>query len=795
MNNTININKSREEEPSLNLRDLLILVLKKWYWFALSVVICLTISVFYLLSTPKAYKREAVILVKDTRTNPTESALFQDLALFEGANNVNNEAIILKSSKIMSEVVHRLKIDISYMVNERFRTNDLYTKTPVIFSFINAEETQWISLKAKLLNDKEVLIWDFMTKDLESKQTIVVNLKDTLDTPVGKIVATPTLWFDETWYGKTISVKKSSRKGVVAGYRSALNISVESKITAVINLSIRDVSVQRAEDIINTVIAVYNEEAINDKNVMAVSTENFINDRLLIIEAELGDVDEQIKSYKSEHLLTDIRSDAQLALQEGSEYDKRTIALQNQHSMAVHIRNYLSNPANSTELIPSGTGVNEINIEGQIIKYNETLLKRNRLIENSSERNPVVQDLNSNLVEIRQNIMRAIDNLITNLDIQLSSSLARTARTKARISAVPQQQADVTSIGRQQQIKEQLYLYLLNKREENALNKAITESTARIIDSATGPSNPVAPRRSIILMAAFFIGLFIPAAIFYFLIISDIMVNNRKDLISVLSLPFLGEVPYKKMKVKGNKSMTNVVVKENGRDPISEAFRILRTNMDFMRVKMDNIKVITTTSTNVGSGKTFISSNLAVSIAMTGKKVLLIDMDIRKGTLMKHINADNGVKGGEVGLTSYLSKIVTDINSLIITDKNYPNVDIIHSGPEPPNPAELLLSPRLDELISELKKIYDYIVIDNVPAGMIADALITNRVADLTLYIIRAGKMDRRMLPDIEQMYHEEKLKNMAVVLNGVGVGISYGSYGGYGYGYSYGYHGNESKR
>ena len=785
----------REDESIINLRDIIMLAIGKWYWFVLSVSVCLAVAVIHLMSTPKIYERMASVLVKDYKTNPTESAIFQELSLFDGKSNVNNEVIIFKSHNIMAEAARRLKLDMSYKVKERLRTNELYTSTPVMFSFINTEETQWLSLKAKLLPDNEVAIWDFKAQDIESKDLIVVKLNDTINSPVGRLVAAPTLWYNDSWLGRVITVGKSNLAGIINGYRGAMSVDVAGKLTAVINLSIRDVSIQRAEDVLNTVIAIYNEDAINDKNIIAVSTENFINERLLIIEEELGVVDDQIKSYKSEHMLTDIRSDAQIALQEGSESDNRIIALQNQHSMAVYIRNYLYNPSNSTELIPSGAGVDEVNIESQIINYNQILQKRNRVIEYSTDKNPVVQDLNNSLYAIRQNIMRAVDNLIVNLDIQLRSARARTERTKARISAVPQQQAEVTSISRQQQIKEQLFLYLLNKREENALNKAITESTARIIDPATGSSGPVAPRSMIIMMAAFLIGLSIPAAVLYILIVSDITVHSRKELTSVLSIPFLGEIPFKKMNGKLKKNSNGVVITESGRDPVSEAFRIIRTNMDFMRIKQDDIKVIMATSTNVGSGKTFVSSNLAVSLAMTGKKVLLIDMDLRKGTLGKGVVLQKDNNGNSIGLTSYLSKRTDDIESLIIRDENYPEIDIIRSGPEPPNPAELLLSSRLDELIKELRETYDYIMIDNVPACIIADAMISNRVADLTLYVVRSGKMDRRMLPVIEQFYKEGKLKNMALILNGIGTGLDYGYGYGYSYNYNYGYgygYGNE---
>ena len=770
-----------EEEIKINLRDLFMIFISKWYWFALSVIVCLTVAVLYLMSTPKIYERTASILVKDYRTNPSESAMFQELAIFDGKNNVNNEVIILKSHKLMSEAVRRLELDVSYTIKERLRAKELYTTSPVVFSFVNVEETQDVSLKSRLLPNNEIALWDFKIQSIEHKEMIVANLNDTINTPAGIIVVTPTLWYNETWIDKVITVNKSNIKNTINNYRNAMLVNVTSSNTAVINLSIKNESVQCAEDVLNTVITIYNEDAINDKNVMAINTENFINERLIIIEEELGNVDDKIKDYKIAHQLTDLGSDTQLALQESSESDKRIVLLQNQHSMATYIRKYLSDPSKSTELIPSSTGVDDLSIEGQILNYNQTLLKRNRLIEKSSEKNPVVQELNNNLNAMRQNIMRAVDNLIVNLDIQLVSAKSRTNRTRARISAVPQQQVEVTSISRQQQIKEQLYLYLLNKREENALNKAITESTARIIDLATGSSAPVAPQSMIIMMAAFLVGLSLPAVSIYILMISNITVLNRKDLTSALSVPFLGEIPFKKMKGKG-KANNGVFIRENGRDPVSEAFRIIRTNMDFMRVKQDNIKVITVTSTNIGSGKTFISLNLAVSIAMTGKKVLLIDMDIRKGTLGKYVDLQNKAKNKN-GLTNYLSKTTTKIESLIIQDENYPNVDFLRSGPEPPNPAELLLSPQLDELIDGLRKMYDYIVIDNVPAGLVADAIISNRVTDLTLYVVRAGKMDRRMLPEIEQLYRDEKMKNMALILNGTGVGLGYG----YGYGYGYG--------
>jgi len=545
----------------------------------------------------------------------------------------------------------------------------------------------------------------------------------------------------------------------------------------VVKLALRDGSPQRAEDLLNTVIAIYNEWAINDKNTMAVNTENFINDRLIIIEQELGNVDQRIQTYKTAHQLTDIESDAKLAIQESSQSDQEVLNLHNRRSMAEYVRNYLANPANSAKLIPANTGIEDKGVESQIDNFNQTMLKRDRLVESSSERNPVVVNLNNDIESMRQNIMRTVDNLIVNLDIQIGNVNARTERTRARISAVPKQQKEVTSIERQQQIKESLYLYLLNKREENALNKAITESTARIIDRARGFSKPVAPDKKIILLAAMVFGLAIPASVLYYILMTDLTVRGRKDVTSYLTVPFIGEIPLKRT---GKDKTSGIVVKEKSRDPVSEAFNILRTNIEFLRVKEDKLKVITVTSANPDSGKTFISVNLAASIALTGQRVLLIDMDIRKGTISKTLAAV-AFKATSSGLTGYLSRKVRDMHELITVDAKYPGIDLILAGPEAPNPTVLLRSPRLDELIDRMREIYDYIIIDNVPVGMVADAVITNRLADVSIFVIRAGKLDRRVLPDIEQLYRDEKLRNMAVVLNGTGSNL------GYGYGYGYG--------
>ena len=634
----------------------------------------------------------------------------------------------------MSVVAERLNLDISYTIKDGLRTEELYTQSPIAVRFPEAEASQSFSLVATPLSAGEILLSGFSTNEAKS---LKVALNDTVSTPVGKLVVTPTLYYADKYFGKAVTISKRNREEIALTYSNSLQVALASKTATIINLTLQDVSIPRAEDVLNMLIAVYNEDAINDKNQVTVNTSNFINDRLIIIEEELGSVDADIETYKRENQLTDISSETGMYLQESSQYSKEGLGLENQVTLAKYIRDYLTDPHKSSDLIPANTGIADVNIEGQISEYNNLLLKRDKLIGNSSNKNPVVMDLNNSLSAMKQTIIRAIDNLIVGLNIKIKNIREREAQTSRRISAVPTQQKYVLSVERQQKIKEELYLYLLNKREENALSQAITESNARVIDAAQGSRSPVAPKSMMILLAAVVLGLAIPAGIIWLQMVMNTTVRTRKDVEDAVSIPFLGEIP-----LRDKKNKDEIVVRENGRDSISEAFRIVRTNMDFMRVKAKDMKVVMFTSFNPNAGKTFVSMNLAMSFALTRKKVILVDLDIRKGTLSGHVSGTTNM-----GITNYLSGKVDDINSIIKKEELATNLDIIHTGPVPPNPSELLLSDRLEALIEELKKRYDYIILDNVPAGLVADAAIVNRVADLTIYILRAGLMDRRQLP------------------------------------------------
>lgn len=776
--NTEQETNTRVEENELNLEDILHTVLANWYWFVLSVVICAGAAFLYLKWAPKVYTRTASVLIKDDAKGGalSESAAFEDLGIFGTKRNVDNEVLVFKSRRLMTEVARNLHLDVSYTVKEGLRTVELYTQSPVLLSFPDAEEAQAFSLRAKPISAEEVVLSDFMIEDESAGKPMTVALNDTVTTPVGRVVVVPSLYYGDKYFNTTVQVTKSPLQNVALGFQANLQATLASKTATIINLTLQDVSIPRAEDVINTLISVYNTDAINDKNQIVMNTSNFINDRLIVIEKELGSVDSDIESYKREHQLTDISSETGMFLQTSSRNQQEGLSLENQLSLAKYIKNYLTDPGKSSELIPANTGISDVNIESQIGEYNEMLLKRDKLISNSSNKNPVVQDLNNSLIAMKQTIIRSVDNLIVGLNIKIKNVQAQEEQTNRRISAVPTQQKEILSVERRQKIKEELYLYLLNKREENELTQRMTESNARIIDPASGSNVPVAPKSMMIFLASIVLGCAIPAGVLWMLVISDTKVRSRKDVEGVLSVPFLGEIP-----MRDKKDKNEVVVHENGCDSVSEAFRIVRTNMDFMRVKDKNMQVVMFTSFNPGAGKTFVSINLAMSFALTHKKVVLVDLDIRKGTLSSH------VKVSDMGVTNYLSGRVDNVDEIIRKGELYDKLDIIHAGPVPPNPAELLLSDRLETLVAELRKRYDYIILDNVPAGVVADAVIVNRVADLTIYVVRAGRMDRRALPEVEKIYKEGKLRNMSLILNGTM--YKHGTYGyHYGYGYGYGY-------
>ena len=784
--------KPGQPDDFLRIQDLLYLCLARWKWFVLSLAITTGVAAVYLLCTPAVYTRTASVLIKEDSKGKSVSPdleSFSEFGLFQSSTNVNNELITFQSPALMTEVVKRFRLDMNYFVPGKFHRQVAYGLTlPVDVTISDFPENESAGFTLEVQPDSTLLLSDFTRNGTElDGKDIKGRLLDSITTPLGKIIihATPNYVKGETY---TLYVGKSSLYDAVNSCSSNLSVSLNNEKASVIDLSFRDNSVQRAEDVLSMLISVYNENWVKDKNQIAISTSMFINERLGVIEQELGNVDEDISSYKSEHLLPDVQAASSMYMAQSSQTNAQILALNNQLYMTRYIRNYLSNDANRTQLLPANSGIESANIESQIAEYNKQLLQRNSLVANSSTENPLVVDMDQSLASMRGAIIRSIDNQVVTLNAQIKSLRQTEQQTTSRIAANPTQAKYLLSVERQQKVKEALYLFLLQKREENELSQAFTAYNTRVVTPPHGSMIPTAPVKKNILLVAFALGLLIPVVIIFMRENMNTRIRGRKDLESV-TVPFIGEIPLFARKKKGlfgkkPQEVKAIVVKEGSRDIINEAFRVLRTNLEFMTGKDKRSNVIVVTSFNPGSGKSFLTMNIAVSLAIKGKKILVIDGDLRHGSASSYI--DSPAKG----LSDYLGGRIDNLDEIIVPDSKQKSMDILPVGTIPPNPTELLFDDRLKQAIDTVREQYDYVLIDCPPIELVADTQIIEKLADRTIFVVRAGLLERSMLAELEKIYGEKKYKNMSLILNGTeGSGGRYGYRYGYHYGYGYGYH------
>lgn len=789
----------------IRIQDLYYLCLAKWRWFVLSLVVCLGIATIYLLKTPPVYTRTASLLIKEESKGQSLSgdvgASFADLGLFQSNTNVNNELISLKSPAVMYDVVKRLHLEVDYSTKGSFYPQVRYGQNlPLTVSFAGLGDNETAALTVESVRPKGVKLTSFVHNGEKVEGEVVGALNDSLVTPIGKVVIRPAAAYGD-WQkaSESLTVSRSALSSAVARYTNGLGVALNSEKSTIIDLTFRDVCIQRAEEILNTLIAVYNENWIKDKNQIAVSTSMFINDRLGVIEGELGHVDENISTFKSENLLPDVQAASQLYMTERSQAQSQILTLNTQLSMARYIRNYLTAASSRNQLLPANSGLESANIENQISEYNNLQLQRNNLVANSSEQNPLVVDMDESLRSMRRSIVSSVDNLITTLNTQIHSLEKSDQRATEHIAANPSQAKYLLSVERQQKVKEALYLYLLQKREENELSQAFTAYNTRVITPPTGSMIPTAPVKKNILLVGFALGLLIPVVIVFLQETLNTRIRGKKDL-EGLSIPFVGEIPlYGKVRRSGlfRKKVTpltetKVVVKEGSRDVVNEAFRVLRTNLEFVSGENGKGQVILMTSFNPGSGKTFLTVNIASSLAIKEKKVLVIDGDLRRGSTSVYVGSPHH------GLSNYLAGKVQHIEDVIVPASETVRFDVLPVGTIPPNPTELLSGERLQALLTDFRTRYDYILIDCPPIELVADTHIIEKYADRTIFVVRTGLLERSMLSELEALYTEHKFKNMAVLLNGTEGNGSY-RYG-YRYGYHYGYgsnyyYGNEKQK
>ena len=802
--------RPQQTDDFIRLQDLFYLCLARWRWFILSLVVTLGIATYYLLSTPNVYQRTASLMIKDDSKSQgissDVSSMFADMGLGSAKSNVNNELIAIQSPAVLLETGRRLKLDVDYAIDGGFHKVALYGEDlPVTVDFIGFTDEQSASLKLKLKGNGSYEMYGIVGVNkhgdpVESSDEITGKLGQVVHTPMGKVRVNPApayRQFIKDGKAPVLYVTKNNLYSMTDHIKGSLSASLSEEKATVIDLTYKDVITKRAEDVLNTIIAVYRKNWIDDKNQVTVSTSHFITERLGVIERELGDVDKDISSFKSSNLLPDVEAAAQQYMQKSSEVDKQILDLHSRLSIAEYIRNYLTGKVGKNQLLPSNTGIESPGIEQQIADYNKSQLERNNLVANSSEQNPLVADYDQSLSAMRKSIAASLDNFVVTLKTQLGALQANEAQTTSQIASNPNQAKYLQTVGRQQKVKEALYIFLLQKREENELSKAFTAYNTRIITPPTGDIKPVAPVRRNILLVALVLGLLIPVVVIFVRENMNTTVRGRKDLKNV-TVPFLGEIPFslsrkdrptlkqRLMFWKKPKEVRRIVVKAGKRDIVNEAFRVLRTNFEFMIGTHPEQNVVVFTSINPGSGKSHLAANMAMSLAIKKKKVLLIDGDLRHGSTSMVVGSP-----GE-GLSDYLNGRVSDIHDIICKGEESGLVkyfDILPIGTIPPNPTELLFTPLLEQMIKQVRQEYDYVFIDCPPIEIVADTPIYEQYADRTIFVVRAGLMERSMLPDVEELYKEKKFKNMSLILNGTKTqGGKYGSHYGYGYGYGYGY-------
>jgi capsular exopolysaccharide synthesis family protein len=781
----------------MRVKEFLYLCLENWLWFVISIAVCLACAYVYIKKSQPTYRKTASILIKideGGRSVKEGSLMFADLGIASNNSHIMDEYQIMRSPDMMRDVVRKLNLNMMYSTEGKFRSIPLYgSLLPVQVTMPDLGDEDYAAFKLDLKGNGEYTITDMSLRGKALEHSPIAGRIGTpVRTPMGTVNVAP----GQSYKGNEemqINVTHNTVKGAAAGISGGLGVEVDEHSFNMLNLSMVDWSPERAQDILKQLIASYSDRWMQEKRTLADNTSKFIEERVQLLHSELGDVDSDISEFKSANLVPDINAAASLAMSQASQSTMVLKDLRNQEYMAKYIRNYLRNTENTNKLLPSAAGFSSSMLSGQIGQYNAKILERNSLVAQSSASNPLVNQLDQELTAIRGALLASLDNELVALHEQIKSTEGMSGTATSKIASNPRQAKYLLSVERQQKVKESLYLYLLQKREENQLDQAFTSYNTRIVREPDGSNGPIAPNKAMIWLTGFVIGLAIPVLYLFQRELSVHVVRGRKD-IADMKIPLAGELPLHSKKQKlpkfsdSNKKSTPIMaVKENCRNSINEAFRVLRTNLEFMFANNSTSRVVMLTSSNPGSGKTFVTYNLAKSFAIKGKKVIVLDLDMRKASLSKYVDSP------ETGISDYLANRVNDITSIIKRDKDCKNMAVIPVGTIPPNPTELLFSDRLHALIEDLRVHYDYVFIDCPPIEVVADSTIISKYADHTLFVIRAGILDLSMLPIIDEMYEKGQYPMMSLVLNGTvnprnSYARRYGNPYSYGYGYGTGY-------
>ncbi len=791
-------NRVEQPEEQVNIQEILFRYLIHWPWFVVSVIICIACAWGYLRLATPVYNISATVLIKDDKKGggASMSSELEKIGLdgfVSSSNNVDNEIEVLKSKSLAREVVNNLGLFVTYKDEDEFPSRELYRTSPVVAS-LTPQEAEKLSAPMEVEmtlfphGGMDALI---TVKDKEYRKHFE-KLPAVFPTDEGTVA-----FFESKDTLAVNQVKEGSKErhikafinrpfSVAKGYANSLSIAPTSKTTSVVVVSLKNTNIRRGRDYINKLLEMYNINANNDKNEVAQKTAEFIDERIGIISMELGSTEQDLENFKRSAGITDLSSEAQIALTGNAEYEKKRVENQTQINLVMDLQRYMK--GNEYEVLPSNIGLQDAASAGAIDRYNQMLVERERLLRTSTENNPAIINLDTSIRAMRTNVQATLDATLKGLQITKEDLAREAGRYSRRINDAPTQERQFVSIARQQEIKAGLYLMLLQKREENAITLAATANNAKIIDEALADDSPVSPKRLMIYLAALIFGIGIPVGIIYLIGLTKFKIEGRADVEKLTLLPVIGDVPL------ADEKAGSIAVFENQNNLMSETFRNVRTNLQFMLENGKN--VILVTSTISGEGKSFISANLAISLSLLGKKVVIVGLDIRKPGLNKVFN----ISKKEHGITQFLTNPAINLMDLVQPSDINKNLYILPGGTVPPNPTELLARDGLEKAVETLKKNFDYVILDTAPVGLVTDTLLIGRVADLSVYVCRADYTRKAEFTLINELAENDKLPNLCIVINGIdlnrrkyGYYYGYGKYGkyyGYGkrYGYGYGY-------
>jgi tyrosine-protein kinase Etk/Wzc len=751
------------ESEEINIKEVLQKYLKYWYLFVLGVIIAGAVAFVYLRYVTPQYRISSTLLIKDDKKGPSlaDNAVLDDLNLFQSGKNIDNEIEILKSKSLMNRVLQELSLNTTYYVDGRVKSTEIYGAAMPLKVIVSKLDSSAFN-KSIVIQPKNNNLFQIDEDGTLSEHKFGEQVKK----PYG--VFTVVAGTGNAAKDKNVTIKFHDIRKVADSYNQKLTVAPVNKNASVLSLSLIDPVPAKGVAILNKLVEVYNKEAVEDKNLIASSTIQFIDERLKYLTSELS-LEEDVESYKKDNRVTDVSSEAKLYLEKASDYNRQLSEWAIQIDVLESIERYLLKQESQYELVPSTLTIQDPTLLGLISKFNELQLERNRLLRVSQSGNPLVQNINQQLGNLRSNILENLRNIKDGLKITRSNLQASSAQFESRIKEVPSIEKDLIEIKRQQSIKEGLYLYLLQKREESALSLAATVANSRIIDPAISGDIPVEPKKQLIYLLAILVGLGIPFAGIYIKELLNDRVQSQQDVKKTTDTPILGEIAH-------NDTFEKLVVTENSRSTVAELFRLIRTNLQFATLGKDN-KVIMVTSSMSGEGKTFFTINLGASLALTGKRVVLVNFDLRKPRLLQDMDLSN-----EIGITNYIIDERLNIQDILIPSPEVTGLYAIGSGPIPPNPAELMMSPKVGHLLAELREQFDYIILDTSPAGQVADAFTLAPLIDACVYIVRYNYTFKSQVAIVDDIYQNKKLNHPMIVLNDADMKEAYG----YGYGYGY---------